>query len=135
MRHTHYLPHHAVLQEDKKATKCKIVYNASSKSVGPTLNNCLYSGPSLISDICNVLIRFQYHRTAIITDIEKAFLMVSVTEHDRNVLRFLWINDINSESPQVIFECFKAVVFGLTSFPPPPFFFVEEYNAALRYEI
>ena len=71
--HTHYLPHHAVLWEYKKTTKCRIVYNASSKTVGPTLNNCLYSGSSLVSDICDVLIRFWYHRIAIVADIEKAF--------------------------------------------------------------
>ena len=113
--HTHYLPHHAVLREDKKTTKCRIVYDASSKTVGPTLNNCLYSGPSLVSDICDVLIRFRYHRVAIVADIEKAFLMVNVAEHDHNVLRFLWINDINSESPQVIIKHFNTVLLGLTS--------------------
>ena len=64
--HTHYLPHHAVLRDDKKTTKCRIVYDASSKTVGPMLNNCLYSGPSLVSDICDVLIRFRYHRIAIV---------------------------------------------------------------------
>ena len=146
--HTHYLPHHAVLREDKKTT---IVYDASSKTVGsmlnnclysgpsyassetvgPTLNNCLYSGPSLVSDICDVLIRFQYHRIAIVADIEKAFLMVSVADHDRNVLRFIWINDINSESPQVIIKHFNTVVFGLASSP----FFVERYTEASCYEI
>ena len=126
--HNHYLPHHAVLREDKKTTKCRIVYDVSSKTVGPTLNNCLYSGPSLVSDICDVLIRFWYHRIAIVADIEKAFLMVMVAEHDRNLLRFLWINDINSESPQVIIKRFNTVVFGLTS---SPFLF----NGTLRHHV
>ena len=115
--HTHYLPHHAVLRDDKKTTKCRIVYDASSKTVGQTLNNCLYSGPSLVSDICDVLIRFWYHRIAIVVDIDKAFLMVNVAEHDRSVLHFLWINDINRESPQVIIKRFNTVMFGLTSSP------------------
>ena len=43
--------------------------------------------------------------------------MVNVAEHDHNVLCFLWINDINSESPQVIIKCFNTDVFGLTSSP------------------
>ena len=79
------------------------------------LNNCLYSGPSLVSDICDVLIRFRYHRIAIMADIEKAFLMVNVAEHDLNILCFLCINDINSESLQVIIKLFNTVLFGLTS--------------------
>ena len=106
-----------MVREDKKTTKCRIVYDASPETVGPTLNNCLYSGPSLVSDIGDVLIRFWYHGIAIIADIKKAFSMVNVAEHDRNVLHFLWINNINSESPQVIIKHFNTVVFGLTSSP------------------
>ena len=115
--HTHYLPHHAVLREDKKTTKCRIVYHASSKTVGQTLNNSLYSGLSLVLEICDVLIRFWYHRIVIVADTEKALLMVNVAEHGRTVLHFLWINDINSESPQVNIKHFNNIVFGLTSSP------------------
>ena len=41
----HYLPHHAVIRKDKSTTKLRIVYDASAKTEGPSLNDCLYAGP------------------------------------------------------------------------------------------
>ena len=113
----HYLPHHPVIRKDKQTTKVRIVYDASAKSTGPSLNECLYAGPSLISDISDVLMRFRYHRVALSADIEKAFLMVGVAEPDRDVLRFLWVDDPTSEAPKIVVKRFNRVVFGVTSSP------------------
>ena len=41
----HYLPHHPVVREDKSITKLRIVYDASARTSGPSLNDCLYAGP------------------------------------------------------------------------------------------
>ena len=71
-----FLPHHPVIRGDKQATEVRIVYDASVKSTGPVLNDCLPSGPSLLSDIPDVLMRFRYHRVALAADIVKAFLVV-----------------------------------------------------------
>ena len=43
--------------------------------------------------------------------------MVQVAEPDRDVQRFLWIDDPNSDSPKVIVRRFNQVVFGVTSSP------------------
>ena len=43
---THYLPHHGVVRQDKATSKLRIVYNASARTSGPSLNNCLYTGQS-----------------------------------------------------------------------------------------
>ena len=60
---------------------------------------CLYSGPSLTPTIFNVLLRFRKRRIALVGDIEKAFLNVGVSEEDRDVLRFLWVDSLEEENP------------------------------------
>ena len=61
----HYLAHHPVVRQDKQTTKVRVVYDASAKRYeGPSLNDCLYSGPPLSETIADVLIRFRCHRTA-----------------------------------------------------------------------
>ena len=90
----------------------RIVYNASTQSNGPSLNDCLYAGPSFGQSILDILLRFRVH-----TDIEKGFLMISVAEEDRDVLQFLWIDDISKAAPEVLTLRFKRVMFGVSSSP------------------
>ena len=87
---THYIPHHAVIRQDKQTTKLHVVYDASAKAGGPSLNECLYTGPKFGQNIMDIILRFRVHNVALTADIEKAFLMVSVSEEDREILRFLW---------------------------------------------
>ena len=113
----HYLPHHAVIRRDKETTRLRVVYDASSKSNGISLNSCLYTGPSLSQNIFDILIRFRSFKVAMISDIEKAFLMVSIAEADRNVLKFLWVDDISKEKQEIIVLRFTRVIFGVSSSP------------------
>ena len=114
---THYIPHHAVIREDKKTTKMRIVYDASAKSTGPSLNCCLYAGPTFGQNILDILIRFRVFRIAVTADIEKAFLMVSVAREDRDALRFLWVDDVTAPLPRLVTLRFARVVFGVSSSP------------------
>ena len=98
----HYLPHHPLVREDKTTTKLRIVYDASAKTCGPSLNECLYAGPKFGQSIMDILLRFRTHRTALAADIEKTFLMISVVPHDRDVLRFLWVDNINKRLPKIV---------------------------------
>ena len=46
-----------------------------------------------------------------------AFLNIEVDEADRDCLRFLWVNDINSPDPEIVVYRFNRVVFGFNSSP------------------
>ena len=98
----HYLPHHAVVQQDKATTKLRVIYDASAKSDGPSLNDCLYTGPKFDQKILDILLQFRLHKVALTADIEKAFLMISMAEKDRDVLCFLWVNDTSLQQPEII---------------------------------
>jgi len=111
----HYLPHHAVLWEDKATTRLRIVYDASARTCGPSLNECLYTGPKSGQKIMDILLRFRVHRIAIAADIEKAFLMVAVRNEDHDVLRFLWVKDVNCDVPDITVLRLTRVVFGVSA--------------------
>ena len=84
----YYLPHYAIVRNDKKTTKVGVVYDASASTNGVSLNSCLHAGPSLLPYLMDILVCFRLHRIALTADIEKAFHMVSVNEDDRDALRF-----------------------------------------------
>ena len=113
----HYLPHHAVVRTDKSTTKLRVVYDASARSSGPSLNDCLHKGPKFNQLILDLLLRFRSFRIALTADIEKAFLMISVDDRDRDVLRFLWVDDIAKADPEIRVFRFTRVVFGVSSSP------------------
>ena len=114
----HYLPHHAIIRQDRETTKVRIVYDASACAVGdPSLNDCLQAGPKYNQRVLDILLRFRINRVAVTADIEKAFLMVYVAERDRDVLRFLWVDNPLSDQPNMIKLRFTRVVFGVCSSP------------------
>ena len=113
----HYLPHHAVVRRDKETTKVRVVYDALARSDGLSLNDCLHAGPKFEQKIMDILLRFRVHRIAVTADIEKAFLMVSVAAKDRDVLRFLWFDDVFADQSDVVELRFTRVVFGVSSSP------------------
>ena len=110
----HYLPHNCVVSEDKSTTKLHIVYNALVRENGP---DCLHTWHPPTPDIPEILIRFRVQPIALVVDIKKAFLMTTVKEEDREVLRFLWVDDVNSAEPKIVEYRFSQVVFGVTSSP------------------
>ena len=51
-----YLPHHAIIREDKQTTETRVVFDASAQdSNGVSLNSCLEPGPALQPDLVGIL--------------------------------------------------------------------------------
>ena len=64
-----------------------------------------------------MIARFRLNPIALTSDIEKAFLMIAIDPSDRDVLRFLCVEDIQAFEPKVITYRFGRVVFGITCSP------------------
>ena len=113
----HYLPRHSVIHSDKATTELHVDYDASSKTSGPLLNECLYKGPKFQQLILDLLIPFRSYKVALIADVEKTFLMMPIDEKGCDVLRFIWVHDVAKEDPELRVYRFTRVVFSVSSTP------------------
>ena len=111
---TTYLPHRPVV---KPSRKIPIVYGGSTKTKGTSLNETLHTGPSLLTLIFDILLRFRTNPIALISGIQQAFHKIKIDESHRDVLRFLWYNNILNDDPNIIAYRFARLLFGLTSSP------------------
>ena len=75
---SHYIPHHAVIRQDKETSKLRIVYDASARADGPSLNDCLCTGLKFGQNIMDIVLRFRVHNIALAADTEIAFLSFSI---------------------------------------------------------
>ncbi|XP_046970404.1 uncharacterized protein LOC124537574 [Vanessa cardui] len=86
-----YLPHHAVVREDKDTTKVRVVFDASSKGDNSvSLNDELLVGPRLQQDLRHILMRWRHPKICIVADIVKMYRMVRVAEEDTEFQRLVW---------------------------------------------
>jgi hypothetical protein len=77
-----YLPHFPVLHPDKPTTKTRIVFDASAKENGVSLNDEIYQGPKLQRNLFNILIRFRENPVVIICDIVEMYLRIEIAPKD-----------------------------------------------------
>ena len=111
-----YLPHYAVFREDKKSTKCRVIFDASACDEHEvSLNDCILTGPALQPNLVSVLLRFRTGRIALMTDVEKLFLQIKVDERDQDALRYLWRDQKSDDPPQVY--RLQRLAFGVNCSP------------------
>ena len=113
----YYMPHKAVVRKAAQTTKVRIVYDASAKSSSKnvSLNECLETGPLLQNLIWDILTKSRFRPISLCGDIEKAFLQIHIRESERDVLRFQWVNSLESKNIKIL--RFTRFVFGLTQSP------------------
>ncbi|PIC44764.1 hypothetical protein B9Z55_005020 [Caenorhabditis nigoni] len=115
-----YNPTHPVLTPNKTTTKCRVVVDGSSHGRGDqSINELLHKGPILMPDMVEMLIRFRSGTTAIISDVEKAFLQVRVNPLDRDITRVIWLKDIDAPVTRSNIQVYRftRVIFGLNVSP------------------
>ena len=109
-----YLPIFCVSEEKKN--KVRMVYDASARYKGVSLNDALYQGPDLNNQLRGVVYRFREKPIAFSADIEAMFNKFKVPNHQRDYLRFYWFSDNNPVNNIVPYRS-TCHVFGCTSSP------------------
>lgn len=110
-----YLPHHAVVREDKDTTKVRVVFDASCKGTnGRSLNDDLMVGPSMQDELRHTVMRWRAHRICIVADIVKMYRQVLVDRQDTPYQRILWRDTPEKELRE--YELI-TVTFGTASAP------------------
>lgn len=110
-----YLPHHAIIREDKDTTKVRVVYDASAKgSKGYSLNDCMLIGPTLQPDLRTLLIKWRSYKICIVGDIVKMYRQINVAEEHSNLQCIVW-----RDEPEQPLQHFKlvTVTFGTAAAP------------------
>ncbi|GFY53316.1 integrase catalytic domain-containing protein [Trichonephila inaurata madagascariensis] len=126
---TFYLPHREVVRKDHLSSQLRIVYDASAHDANsPFLNSCQHIGPNLYPEIFNILLRFRLNAITFTADMKQAFLQIMLNEEDREVTKFLFLNDPSDESQLPSVYRFTRVLFGPEWLRLPPEFWLESKN-------
>ena len=89
-RHSLWYLHHHPMINKQKPDKIRRVTNAASKYKGISLNDALLTGPDLLYNLHDLLLRFRQYSVAITADIEAMFMQIGIQPKDQDYLRFLW---------------------------------------------
>ncbi len=79
------MTHHPLMKQSRVTTEVRLVFDASAQGYnGVSLNNCMYTGLSLIPISIEVPLRFPRRNVALSAGFTKAFLQVLVCGKDRD---------------------------------------------------
>ncbi|XP_028169269.1 uncharacterized protein LOC114359184 [Ostrinia furnacalis] len=110
-----YLPHHAVIREDRETTKVRVVYDASCKGKNNmSLNDNLLVGPTLQSELRHLVRRWRTYPVCLTSDIAKMYRQMKISESDVDFQRILW-----RDNPETKIKHYRMlrVTFGTASAP------------------
>lgn len=105
---SYLIPHHAV----HKGGKIRVVFDGSCTSSTSSINSQLLSGPKLQADVGDILLRFRFHRIAIVTDIVKMYRQILIHPDERIFQHILWREHPSEEIQEF---ALNTVTYGLRS--------------------
>ncbi|XP_058837137.1 uncharacterized protein LOC131693385 [Topomyia yanbarensis] len=109
-----YLPHHAVLRPSNTTTKCRVVFDASAKVSGRSLNDVMKIGAIIQSDLQSISLRFRIPLHVLATDVAKMYRQVLVDRRHTPLSRIFWRK--NPSDPLRVLEL-TTVTYGTASAP------------------
>ena len=86
---SHYLPHFPVVDKSRSTTKIREVFDAAAVYNGKSLNSEMTSGPNLLINFLQILVRFRRFKVCLASDISEMFLRIRSHPDDRRFHRFL----------------------------------------------
>lgn len=113
--HGYFISHHCVLKPESTSTKLRVVFDASCKTTsGKSLNDILMVGPTVCSELFDIVLKFRCHKYAITADISKMYRQVLLDDRDCNLQLILWRNNANEHLQAYRL---RTVTYGTASAP------------------
>lgn len=109
----YYIPHHAVIKDESKTTKTRIVFDASAKTK-KSLNDILMVGATIQASLIIRVMKWRCYQYALRGDITKMYRQIKVYEEDVNYQRMVF--RFNKNEPIQDF-CLNTLTFGTASAP------------------
>ena len=78
------------------------MFDAAAKYCGTSLNENLLKGPDLLSNLIGIILHFRINEFAVMGDIVQMFHQVNVPTTDRDVLQFLWRDNVKHPTEDYI---------------------------------
>ncbi|XP_062538870.1 uncharacterized protein LOC134207165 [Armigeres subalbatus] len=136
LRRVWYLPLGAVTNP-RKPGKIRLIWDASAKVDGVSLNSMLLKGPDQMTLLPAVLFRFRQKPVAVSADIKEMFHQVRIRPEDRHSQRFVYRTDPTSPPETYLMN---VATFGSTCSPATAQFvknknanqFIHEYPRAVQ---
>lgn len=109
-----FIPHHAVVKVSS-STPIRPVFDGSCLTTSKkSLNDILFAGPNIYSDLFVVLLNFRLFSIAVSADIRKMFRQIFIRSKDRQFQKILW--RFNPTDPISVYTL-NTVTFGLKPSP------------------
>lgn len=123
-RKTWFLPL-GIVTNPNKPGKLRVIWDASAKVDGISLNSMLMKGPDQLTALPAVLFRFRQYHVAVNADVQEMFLRVFIRDTDKNSLCFLYRKHPSLQPETFLMD---VATFGATCSPASAHF-VKNLNA------